>query len=342
MIELKIRKDNIFYLVLGMVLSGIICVSASSLLASNISYSNSNTSAKNVEEALNELYAKNNCDVSTTILSYDYTGYSQVYSPGCSGYFKLETWGAQGGTYNSTYYGGYGSYSTGIFYLVKDKKYFINVGGSTTTTSGGYNGGGGAINSDSRGSAFGGGGATSIATVDSLLKNLSSNQDSILIVAGGGGGAANFSGEYTYAGSAGGYLGVSASGMYPRCGTGGSQSAAGMANGTSVSAGGFGYGGTGTGSYSSAGGGGGYYGGGGGNTYPGAGSAAGGGGSGYIGDLESSSVFTKHMTCYNCATSTDASTMTNTTTNVSSTATSDYAKSGNGYARITYLGTTLN
>jgi hypothetical protein len=48
------------------------------------------------------------------------------------------------------------------------------------------------------------------------------------------------------------------------------------------------------------------------------------------------------MTCYNCSASTDASTKTTTTTNTSSTATSEYAKLGNGYVRITYLGSTLS
>lgn len=48
------------------------------------------------------------------------------------------------------------------------------------------------------------------------------------------------------------------------------------------------------------------------------------------------------MTCYNCTTSNDESTKTISTTNVSSTATSDYAKSGNGYARITFIGESIN
>ena len=63
--------------------------------------------------------------------------------------------------------------------------------------------------------------------------------------------------------------------------------------------------------------------------------SAGSGGSGYIGNTNLSN---KVMYCYNCTTSDDESTKTISTTNVSETPTSQYAKIGNGYAKITYLG----
>jgi len=44
------------------------------------------------------------------------------------------------------------------------------------------------------------------------------------------------------------------------------------------------------------------------------------------------------MYCYNCEESTDESTKTVSTTNVSETPISNYAKKGNGYAKITYIG----
>lgn len=60
--------------------------------------------------------------------------------------------------------------------------------------------------------------------------------------------------------------------------------------------------------------------------------SSGGGGSGYIGnDILSN----KHMTGYDVDTSNDTKTKTYSTTNVSATPISDYAKKGNGYARIT-------
>ena len=47
------------------------------------------------------------------------------------------------------------------------------------------------------------------------------------------------------------------------------------------------------------------------------------------------------MTCHSCETSTAAATRTYSSTNVLEGATSDYSKIGNGYARITYLGTSI-
>ena len=85
--------------------------------------------------------------------------------------------------------------------------------------------------------------------------------------------------------------------------------------------------------------------GGGGGWYGGAGSvyASSSGGSGYIGssNLISTSTITKHMSCFSCTTSSDANTRTYSNTNVSAAAISDYSKTGNGYAKITYLGPTV-
>ena len=81
----------------------------------------------------------------------------------------------------------------------------------------------------------------------------------------------------------------------------------------------------------SEGGGGGWYGGG-----TGGWDGPGGGGSGYIGN---SLLTNKGMYMYNsgCTSSTATDTKTTCTSNVSSTAISNYAKQGNGYARITRL-----
>ena len=48
-------------------------------------------------------------------------------------------------------------------------------------------------------------------------------------------------------------------------------------------------------------------------------------------------IYEKHMTCYKCTTSNNASDRTRTTDNVSEDAESDYAKKGNGYAKITLI-----
>ena len=51
------------------------------------------------------------CNVDNT-WNFDYTGGEQTFTAPVSGTYKLETWGAQGGSANETYYGGYGGYCT--------------------------------------------------------------------------------------------------------------------------------------------------------------------------------------------------------------------------------------
>ena len=63
------------------------------------------------------------------------------------------------------------------------------------------------------------------------------------------------------------------------------------------------------------------------------------GGTSYIGssNLISFNNITKHMTCYNCSTSTDVNTYTQSNTCANSGAVADCSKAGHGYARITRL-----
>ena len=259
-----------------------------------------------------------------------------------TGNYKLEVWGAQGG--GTT--GGYGGYSKGVVSLTKGDVLYMVVGGKGTSTVGGYNGGGNASGGTTNNYGGAGGGATHIAKSSGLLSTFSNNTSSILIVAGGGGGAAGWVGNntvYSDGGSGGGYQGNSgiagknsvSSGSYTEAG-GGSQSSGGTAAvGTEANgnAGSFGQGAT-SGNRMYGGGGGGFYGGGGGggSYYI---SLSGGGGSGYIGN---SLLTDKYMYCYNCTTSNDTNTKTVSTTNASATPTANYAKSGSGAVKITYVG----
>lgn len=274
-------------------------------------------------------------------LNFDYTGGEQKFSVPCSGVYKVEVWGAQGGSIGS-YTGGYGGYSSGEIRFEKGTELFVYVGGSTTGESGGYNGGGDGISNGT-----GGGGATHIATVSGKLSklNLSENSNNILIVAGGGGGSVDYGSAFASGsgGNAGGYTGNNGNkgSWASQAGIGGNQMIGGnyglCSDGTQCgSQGEFGIGG----SYIScstsncatnyqAGGGGGFYGGG------SARHAGGGGGSGYIGN---SSLINKEMYCYGCTESNEESTKTISTTNVSNEPISGYAKQGNGYAKITYIG----
>jgi len=253
---------------------------------------------------------------------FTYSGSEDTYIAPYTGTYKLEVWGAQGdgGNASSMATGGYGGYSTGEVSLTAQSTLYVNVGGKGNAWNGGYNGGG--IGSIS------GGGATHIATVSGILSTLGNTQESILIVAGGGGGedatpsCNNATSVCVAGGSGGGYKGTDS--IY-NPGYGGTQTA----GGSGYQSGSFGQGGNSIQTGDSAGaGGGGFYGG-------GACVSSCGGGSGYIGN---SLLTNKAMYCYNCTESSEESTKTVSTTNVSSTATSNYAKSGNGYARITYLG----
>ena len=281
--------------------------------------------------------------LSSVGVKYNFTNINKSYTtPGeqkytipTTGTYKLEVWGAQGGSFSDTIYGGYGGYSKGLMHLKKDTILYINIGGTATSTASGYNGGGSSNNKNK-----GGGGATHIATVSGLLSTLSSKTSNILIVAGGGGGSDNWS-TGALGGNGGGIQGTSATITTDKTfkyATGGSQTTGGTNYTTgsyTATNGSFGQGGASQSAYG-GGGGGGYYGGGAGGASS-SWSAGGGGGSGYIGN---SLLTDKYMYCYNCTTSTAAATKTNTTTNVSSTPTANYAKSGNGAARITATITT--
>ena len=147
----------------------------------------------------------------------------------------------------------------------------------------------------------------------------------MLLAEAGGGSYNSDTGNVYNAGSGGGFIGGAGS----IGDTGGTQISGGISNYGIYYSGSFGKGGDAT---NEGGGGAGWYGGSsGGDSQIG---HAGSGGSGYIGN---SLLKNKHMTGYNVSKSTEDSTYTNTTTDTSLTATSDFAKQGNGYARITFL-----
>ena len=233
------------------------------------------------------------------VANFDYTGNVQSYTVPLTGTYKLEVWGAQGdGVYDGGI-GGYGGYSYGNIILKGEDRLYICVGGAGVSR--GYNGGG-------IGQVYGGG-ATHIAITNrGILSGYISNQDEVCIVAGGGGG-----GERTTSGCGGGISGEN--GVFYNGGctgdtpTGGTQTAGGTgawnnSYGTAGS-GTFGQGGTGvTSNEAGGGGGGGWYGGGG---IPWAGGGA--GGSGHLG-----------------------STLISGTTGMQ-----NGVRSGNGYARITFV-----
>ncbi|MDO4996493.1 MAG: glycine rich domain-containing protein [Bacilli bacterium] len=286
------------------------------------------------------------------VWEFDYQEAEQTFTVPKTGTYKLEVWGASGGnttSNNKNGTGGYGGYAVGTIQLTRGNTYYINVGGKGTSGRaekvivGGYNGGGNATGVDTAAVFSGsGGGATHIASKAGQLKTLEKYKESILIVAGGGGGSIAYYNYWADGGSGGGYIGCNAGEIgygssynWQGISTGGTQTSGGVGYSSVANVAGengsFGRGGDYIGVRTS-GGGGGYYGG-------GASSRQGsGGGSGYIGNPNLTS---KIMYCYNCQESTEEADETHiktrTTTNVSETPTSNYAKLGNGYAKITYI-----
>jgi len=261
----------------------------------------------------------------------------------CKGYYKLEVWGAQGGSYNATYHGGYGGYSEGYILLEETDTLYIAVGGkgvhlgSNVSGNGGYNGGGSILEwwSDGNERRSTGGGATHIALNNNLgeLKYYVDNQDDVLIVAGGGGGghdnAVLGASGYGIGGSGGGTNGGNTLGYQYSD----KVVALGATQETGKGHGSFGQGGTmpvgGEKPGLFSGGGGGWYGG-------EEGWRGGAGGSGHL----SNKLVDGKMYCYGCMEEEDS--FTENTTDVSTTPESEVAKKDNGYAKVTYIGAKIS
>lgn len=275
-----------------------------------------------------------------------------------NGYYLLETWGAQGGSYNETYaLGGKGGYSKGIIYLTTEDTLYIHTGGkgayyATTTAgsvgSGGINGGG---NAGYRGGT--GGGATDIRI----------NQDDLyarVIVAGGGGGAYAYDKTYNADGGAGGgTAGLSGSyysSNYASYAGGGATATSGGKGGLSTSlefngeAGSFGIGGSTnakfdhTDFYSAGAGGGGFYGGGAAGNYNGSSrssAAGGGGGSGYVYSESTYQSYPEGCLLEEKYYMTEIRSLSGALAFLSPEGVSEEGHSGDGYAKVTFLGIAL-
>ncbi|WP_081618599.1 fimbrillin family protein [Segatella paludivivens] len=241
----------------------------------------------------------------TIVFNYNYTGASQTFTVPYAGTYKLEVWGAQGGTMITSPWtgkGGNGGYTTGNINLQSGYTLYVYVGGqgegfvdvnTKPNNLGGWNGGGTCYQG-----ASGGGGATDIRTVLGPWNSITSLNSRIIV--GGGGGGSN---DYTEGGSGGGLVGGNGSASSdvtnPIIATGGTQTSGGVGwiNGS------FGIGGGAADSYGDGGaGGGGWYGGAKSQGF----NVSGGGGSSYYGNLKNPK-------------------------------TTDGVQTGNGYARITFI-----
>lgn len=281
----------------------------------------------------NKMYGVGSANYNGSVMNFDYTGSVQTATL-APGTYKLECWGAQGGTYSS-YIGGYGGYSKGTITLTEATTVYISVGGagSSSSTAAGFNGGGTGISS-----GRGGGGATDVRIGQNSLY-------SRVIVAGGGGGAGVTSANANPCGCGGGEYGGDGyyndtTGSYTigqnRCGGSASQTAGGKTWSTSTQAT-FGQGGNASG-YSCGGGGGGWYGGGG--AYDNDSDSDGrwgGGGSGYVYASATAKNYPNGCLLNSTYYLTNAQTIAGNTSFTSPAGSAETGHTGNGFCRITNL-----
>ena len=147
-------------------------------------------------------------DFSVSPTTYAYTGGSQSFVASRTGMYKLEAWGAQGGSYSSSVVGGKGAYTMGLLELTENETLYVYVGGqggstNAITNTGGYNGGG-ASGNNAGGYSMGGGGATDFRLVNGTWNDVTSLRSRIMIAAGGGGNVS--AGGYTSTPGYGGAL----------------------------------------------------------------------------------------------------------------------------------------
>lgn len=278
----------------------------------------------------------------TAITNISYSGtYNEILL--FPGIYKLECWGAQGGSYSTTNKGGKGGYSVGEIILEDRTTVYACVGGKGTggttlgSKAGGYNGGGdGYAYSDAYFTCSGGGASDIRIGSNSLYARV--------IVAGGGGGSGSYSASQRFNGGYGGGNSGGTGGQYSTsyiAGTGGTQTARGTSyygsssNSTSYGTlAAFGKGGSvksGKTSYQVSGGGGGWYGGG----Y--ARMAGAGGGSGYVYNDETSLNYPSGCLLNSNYYLTKSETKNGSTSFPSTSGSTETGHTGNGYVRITYL-----
>ena len=285
---------------------------------------------------------------SDNVIPFPYTGSSSIYTIHRTGSYKLEVWGAQGGSGDNNNgkvkEGGKGGYSRGVIYLSKETVLYIYPGGQgnkgrdsdTVPHQGGFNGGGASYGSNGgRGS---GGGASDIRVGnDSLYARV--------IVAGGGSGGWTYSGEIYDSNAGGGNEGETSYASSESRASGGTQISGGSGYGETHagwSIASFGLGGGREADCQNnltiCGGGGGWYGGGAGN--------GAGGGSGWVYTEDAYNYWANNSvegasgnwlldSSYYLS---DAETISGLTSFPSPDGESEIGHSGNGYVRITYLG----
>ncbi len=153
----------------------------------------------------------------TDVKTFDYTGYSQIFTPTKNGYYKVELWGASGGIRTGEgYMEGKGAYVVGNIELAIDESLFVYVGQhpTYTTTSCYETNPNNSFNSSSLGACSGGGGATDIRLTSDAWDNFASLKSRIMVAAGGGGSIYQGSGGFGGTLSGGDGIGTSGNAVH--------------------------------------------------------------------------------------------------------------------------------
>jgi hypothetical protein len=275
--------------------------------------------------------SKTKCNVYFGKLNnFDYTGDVQSFTAPRDGYYKLEAWGAQGGNGSVSK----GAYTSGIIHLNANEIIYIYVGEGLSSVSNGtsFNGGTADVG------GWPGGGATDFRLVNGNWNDATSLTSRIMVAAGSGAGSGN---NTINLGAGGALSGLSGGGT-----AGGTQIAAGSRQVATYANSGFGL------ANGGCPGGGGYYGGGGSTCANG-----GGGGSSYISgytgcvaitsasDTTPKSGCTTGTTDINCSYHYSGKIFTNPIMKAGNEVMPTHdgtntmiGNSGNGYAKITYVG----
>lgn len=183
----KIKKLNnkgfaistVLYSLLIMVF--LIVILIMSIMASN--RKSTHDLVETVEDDLNR-YSVSNTKFEFSDVS---DGNPKEYQVPNSGWYRIELWGASGGSTTSEtgkeQAGGKGAYTSGVIYFDKGTLLYFYIGGTTTTATGGTNGGGNGGPKTGKG----GGGSTDVRTKSGNWDLVESLQSRIMVAAGGGG-----------------------------------------------------------------------------------------------------------------------------------------------------------
>ena len=163
-------------------------------------FTGNETSVNINEDNANTITLTANWEVASYIKDFSYTGSVQTFTVPHNGNYKIELWGSEGGT---TWSSAGGAYTAGNIELNKSENYYVYVGRSGTE------GNDYVFNYGQQVYSKTGGGATDIRLTGGSWDNFDSLKSRIMVAGGGGGqgGLNSYDSGLPYGGAAGGLTG---------------------------------------------------------------------------------------------------------------------------------------